>query len=255
MTQSKKNSSSLVLNDLLGYPGLKIYQRPDTFNFSLDSTILAYFVSLNLSTKKVIDLGCGNGYIPIFLSLRTNAKLYGVEIQEDLFNLAIKSVEYNHLENRIQLYCGDIKTIYETVGVQQFDCVTCNPPYFVYNDSSNINCNDYLTIARHEVKITLEDCLQASVRLLKDQGKLAMVHRTARFTDVLFMFKKYHIEPIRVLFVYPKHSSSESKLFFIEGRKTTSVSNLKILPPIYVKNEDDTYTEEILKIFNYKKVE
>ena len=189
MNQSKKALKS-SLNDLLGYPGLKIYQRPDTFNFSFRFyNFKLIIVFTNLSTKKVIDLGCGNGFIPIFLSLRTNAKLYGVEIQEDLYNLAVKSVEHNHLENRIQLYCGDIKTIYETVGVQQFDCVTCNPPYFVYNDSSNINCNDYLTIARHEVKITLEDCLQASVRLLKDQGKLAMVHRTARFTDVLFMFK------------------------------------------------------------------
>ena len=96
--------SNEVVNDLLGYPGLKIIQRPDMFNFSLDSTILAYFVGINKTAKKIIDLGCGNGYVPIFLSLRTNAQIDGVEIQEESYDLAKRSVELNNLENHQQGY-------------------------------------------------------------------------------------------------------------------------------------------------------
>ena len=86
-----------VINDLLGYDGLKIIQRPDIFNFSLDSTLLAHFVSINKSDKKIIDLGTGNAPIPIFLTLRTKAHIYGIEIQEEIYDLAKRSVELNNL--------------------------------------------------------------------------------------------------------------------------------------------------------------
>ena len=85
-----------TINNLLGYDGLKIIQHEDILNFSLDSTLLASFVSINLRDKKIIDLGCGNGYIPLFLSLRTKEHIYGVEIQTDIYNLAKRSVELNN---------------------------------------------------------------------------------------------------------------------------------------------------------------
>jgi tRNA1Val (adenine37-N6)-methyltransferase len=250
--KTKRSCHDEVINDLLGYDGLKIIQRPDTFNFSLDSTILAYFVTLNSSTKKIMDLGCGNGYIPIFLTLRTKAKIYGVEIQKNIYNLAEKSVLLNHLESQITLFCDDMKKIHEQVGVCQFDVVTSNPPFFPVDEKSIKNETMAFTIARHEVAINLDQVLETSNRLLKDGGRLAMVHRTNRLLDVLRSFHDHQIEPCRLMFVYPKKSSQESLMFFIEGRKTTNRGNLKVLPPLYVKNEDDTYTKEILTIFNYK---
>ena len=136
--ETKQNE---VINDLLGYEGLKIIQRPDAFNFSLDSTILADFVTIKLRDKKIIDLGCGNGYIPIFLTLRTNASIYGVEIQEDIYDLAVRSVKLNNLEEKVNIINGDIKNIYEKLGTSTFDVVVSNPPYFKYKEESNINKN------------------------------------------------------------------------------------------------------------------
>ena len=101
-----------IVNDLLGYEGLKIIQRPDAFHFSLDSTLLADFVGIRLSDKKIIDLGCGNGYIPIFLTLRTKAKIYGIEIQTEIADLATRSVALNHLEEQITIINADMKGIY-----------------------------------------------------------------------------------------------------------------------------------------------
>ena len=60
-----------VINYLLGYEGLKIIQDTEKFNFSLDSTLLAEFVSINPQDKKILDIGCGNGFIPLFLTLKT----------------------------------------------------------------------------------------------------------------------------------------------------------------------------------------
>ena len=242
-----------VVNDLLGYEGLKIIQRPDMFNFSLDSTILAYYVSINKTTKKIIDLGCGNGYIPIFLSLRTNALIHGVEIQEESYDLATRSVALNNLNNQINIYLGDMKEIHKHLGVAQYDVVTSNPPYFIYKEESLINANDYLTIARHEVKVTLDEVVHSANVLLKDGGTFAMVHRVERLMDILESFRKNKIEPKRILFVYPKTTSEEALVVFIEGKKSNKKGGLKILPPLYVYNEENKYTDKILKIFNYKK--
>ena len=246
------SKSKEVINDLLGYEGLKIIQRPDMFNFSLDSTILAYYATITPRTKKIIDLGCGNGYIPIFMSLRTKADIYGVEIQEDVYDLAKRSVELNNLNDRITLINGDLKEAHKTFGACTFDVVTCNPPYFKYKGDSLINNNDYLTIARHEVKVTLDEVVHEAFILLKDKGSFALVHRAERLLDILESFRKNGIEPKKILFVYPKTNSENALAVFVEGIKSKNKGNLKILPPLYVEDEEGNYTPEILKIFNYK---
>ena len=241
-----------VINDLLGYDGLKIIQRPDIFNFSLDSTLLAHFVSINKSDKMIIDLGTGNAPIPIFLTLRTKAHIYGIEIQEEIYDLAKRSVELNNLEEQITILNEDARTIHQKLGVSSFDVVTVNPPYFPYQENSNINKNDYLTIARHEVCFNLDEVLQTSRRLLKDGGTLAMVHRAERMMDILETFRKYNIEPKRIRFVYPKQNSTEALAILIEGKKSKKKGSLKVLKPLYVYNTKGKYTKEILSIFNYQ---
>jgi tRNA1(Val) A37 N6-methylase TrmN6 len=244
-----------VINDLLGYEGLKIIQRPDIFNFSLDSTILADFVTINSSTKQIIDLGCGNGYIPIFLTLRTKAHITGIEIQEEIADLAIRSVKLNNLEEQITIKNMDMKEVPSNYAKEKIDVITCNPPYFPYTPESLINESTYQTIARHEVKITLDEVLKIANSTLKDGGIFAMVHRSERLIDILESFRRHTIEPKRIRFVYPKTNSTVSLAVMVEGIKSTKKGGLKILPPLYVNNSDGSYTEEILKIFNYKKGE
>ncbi|HOI46132.1 MAG TPA: tRNA1(Val) (adenine(37)-N6)-methyltransferase [Bacilli bacterium] len=242
-----------VINDLLGYDGLKIIQVPDAFNFSLDSTLLAHFVSISKKTKQIIDLGCGNAPIPLFLTLRTTSPIIGVEIQSEIADLATRSVALNHLEHQIKIINQDLKHIYKQVGANRFDCVTCNPPFFPYKESSNTNKNEQLTIARHEVKATLDDFVNEAKKLLVDGGTLAMVHRADRLADCIEVFRKHHIEPKRLRFVYPKKTSSEALSILIEGKLNANNGGLKVLKPLYVFGKEDTYTKEILKIFNFPK--
>ena len=131
-----------LIHELLGYKHIKIIQGEEKFRFSLDSTLLANFVKIKKHTKKIIDLGTGNAPIPLFLTLKTDANITGVEIQKEVYELAKKSVEINNFQNQIEIINADIKDIYKVVGANQFDIVISNPPYFKYTPTSNINKND-----------------------------------------------------------------------------------------------------------------
>lgn len=237
-----------VINDLLGYDGLKIIQRPDMFNFSLDSTLLADFVKPLAKTKKIMDLGCGNAPIPLFLSLKTKAEIVGVEIQEEVYDLALRSVKLNKLEDRITILNDNIKGISKKFENSEFDIITCNPPFFKYKESSHINKNDYKTIARHEILITLEDIIIEVKRLLKTRGSFCMVHRTERIEEIISLLNKHNFSIKRLRFVYPK-KGEDSYTVLVDASNNGS-KGLKLLEPLYV-HEGNEYTDEIRTIFRY----
>lgn len=236
-----------VLNDLVGYKDLKIFQNTEWFSFSLDSVLLPNFVTLNKNIETVMDLGCGNAPIPLILTTKTDAKIIGVEIQKDSYELAKKSVEYNKLDNRIELLNMDMKELKNIYSSDSIDVITCNPPYFKYLETSNLNDDLHKIIARHEKMITLEDIVFLARYLLKNNGVLAIVHRTDRLIEIINLFKKHGLEVKKIRLVYPK-VNTESNMVLIEGKKNGKVG-LKILPPLYAHNEDGSYTEEVLKMF------
>jgi tRNA1(Val) A37 N6-methylase TrmN6 len=128
-----------VVNDLVGYKNLKIVQCNKYFNFSLDSVLLPNFVTIKEGTKKIIDFGCGNCPIPLILTTRTNAEIYGIEIQKEIYNLAQETIKINNLESRITLINDDIKNTNKLFDAGIFDVVLSNPPYFKVNDESIFN--------------------------------------------------------------------------------------------------------------------
>lgn len=234
-----------VVNDLIGYKNRKIIQDPEMFNFSLDSVLLPNFITINENIKQILDIGTGNAPIPLILSTKTKANIIGYEIQKEVSLLAKESIEINNLQNQITIINDDIKN--NTYETETFDIITCNPPYFEVKDKSKFNKNDYKTIARHEVSLTLEEILKISKKLLKNGGILGLVHRPERLIDILFQMRKYNIEPKKIRLVYPK-KEKEANILLIEGKKNGK-KGLKILPPLYSHNEDGTYTEEIQRYF------
>src|SRR5690554_2295096 len=241
-----------LIHELLGYKHIKIIQGEEKFRFSLDSTLLANFVKIKKHTKKIIDLGTGNAPIPLFLTLKTDANITGVEIQKEVYELAKKSVEINNFQNQIEIINADIKDIYKVVGANQFDIVISNPPYFKYTPTSNINKNDYLTIARHEVLITLEEIVVEAKKLLKDGGYLYFIHRAERLSELIIYLDKHNFGLKRLRFIYPKTTEKNALLVLVEARQNKK-ADCVVERPLYVYNEENSYTDEVRKIFNFKK--
>ena len=235
-----------IINDLVYFKNMKIVQNKNYFNFSLDSVLLPSFVIVNPKTKTILDLCTGNAPIPLILSTKTDAKIVGVEIQKDIYELAKESVSINNIKN-IEIINDDIKNIAKKYETDTFDIITCNPPYFKFNNNSIVNKNDEKTIARHEVLTNIEEIIKISKKLLKNGGSLNIVHRTDRLIEIIELMKMNNIEPKRIQFIYPKEDT-ESNLVLIDGRKNGK-PGLKILKPLIVHNNDGSYTKEILKIF------
>lgn len=241
------------IHELLGYKNLKIVQDDDMFSFSVDSMLLADFIKPNYKTIKIVDLCTGNGPIPLFLTLKTQANIIGVEIQKEVYDMAIESLHLNHLESQITYINRDLKNVYKEIGANSYDIVSVNPPYFKWDKKSNTNKNDFLTIARHEVKATLEDIIVEAKKLLIDGGSFYMVHRSERFPEIVEIINQNCFQIKTVRFVYSKPTSNESLFVLIEARKNKK-AGCKVLQPLYIYDENSNYSQEVLKIFNFKKI-
>ena len=234
--------------DDLEFKGLKIIQNEKGFCFGMDSVLLSDFAKNMKNNSTVLDLGTGTGIIPILLCGKTNLrKVVGIEIQQDVANMAKRSSQLNNLQDRFEVVNTniiDLKNIYEK---QSFDVITTNPPYKKENTGIT-NENRTKLISRHEITANLEDFISISKDLLKDKGEFYMVHRPERLVDILSFMRKYKIEPKILKFVSP-NKNKEPNLILIKGIKNAN-SFLKVEKTLYVYNEDGKYTNEILKIYN-----
>ena len=164
--------------------------------------------------------------------------------------MAIQSINENNLENQIHLSCGDVSDLKNKFQSDSFDVVTCNPPYFKTLSSNYFNQNFVKSIARHEIFLNLDIIFRQAFYLLKTGGVFAMVHRTERFIEIIEKMKEYHLEPKRVQFIYPKEGKN-SDLFLIEAVKNGK-NGLKMVYPLIIHKDDNTYTDEVSKILEFK---
>lgn len=234
-------------NYLLGYKNLRVYQDSEMFNFSLDSVLLPNFVTINKNIKNILDIGCGNLPVSLILTTKTDASITAVEIQKDVYDIALKNLELNNKQNQINIINADIRDFYKNFETEYYDVIVCNPPFFKVSKDSHLNKNDYKTIARHEVFLNLDDLFSISKKILKNNGVISIVHRPERLLDIICAMRKYNIMPKKIQFVYPK-KDKEANILLIEGTKNGN-SGMKILPPLFVHNEDGSYTDEVKKYF------
>ena len=226
--------------------GYLIIQDPKRFCFGIDAVILSGFAKVN-KNEKVMDLCTGTGIIPILLEAKTEASHFtGLEIQKESAEMAVRSVKLNNLEDKINIDLGDVKNIDVLYRPSSFDVVTVNPPYM--NDGGGIkNGLTSKTIARHEVMCTLEDVISASQRLLVPQGRLYMVHRPHRLTDIMVTMRKYRLEPKTLRFVH-SYYDREPAMVLIEAINNGKPM-AKVMAPLIIYDKDRNYTEEIKKIY------
>lgn len=234
--------------DELHRNGYQIIQNPEGFCFGMDAVLLSGYASVKES-EIVLDLGTGTGIIPILLEAKTKGFHFtGLEIQEDVADMARRSVSLNKLENKVRIVQGNIKEASQIFGKSVFDVVTSNPPYMNENHGLK-NPNLPKAIARHELLCNLEDIVRETALVLKPGGRFYMVHRPRRLIEIIGMLSKYHLEVKRLRPVYPM-LGKEANMVLLEAVRGGKPL-LKLEPPLIIYKEPGVYQDEIYDIYGY----
>ena len=228
--------------------GYQIIQKKNGFCFGMDAVLLSGFARVKQG-EKAIDLGTGTGIIPILLEAKYEGEHYtGLEIQDEMADMAARSVALNHLEEKVSIVNGDIKEASRLFGAASFDVVTSNPPYM--NDAHGLKNPDLpKAISRHEVLCTLDDVTREAARLLRPGGRFYMVHRPHRLIEIITALTKYKLEPKRMKMVHP-FVEKDANMVLIEAVRGGK-SMIKVEAPIVVYQEPGVYTQEIYDIYGY----
>lgn len=240
--------------DDLGINDLKIIQNKEYFCFGTDSVLLANFVKSENSNNVILDLCSGSGVIPIILSVKKKyKKIFGVELQSEMYDLFDRNIKINNLEDSIISINENVKNIKDIrkkiasiMEKDKIDIITCNPPYKEIGTGLTTN-HDVKTIAKCEVMCNLEDIFITSSKLLGKGGKLYLVHKPERLSDLIYFGRKYNLEAKEIRFVYPKIDKKPS-IVLISYRKDGG-NETKVLEPLIEYNDDMSYTDEIYRIY------
>lgn len=237
--------------DETGFGSLKIFQNPQEFCYGVDAVLLAGFAAEGAAKKKhrcrIMDLGTGTGIVPLILSHKTEAALIGgIEVQRNSWQLAVKNAEYNGLSGRLQFYHDDVKNFSHRELTGTIDVVTSNPPYTAGTGGIE-SSNQAKAIARHETTASLDDFVRTAASLLRDKGDFYMVHRPSRLVDICTSCRAYHLEPKELCFVSGK-PLEKPNIILIHCTKNGN-PELRILDPLSVHNEDGSYSQQILKLY------
>jgi tRNA1Val (adenine37-N6)-methyltransferase len=232
--------------DDLEIKSFKLFQNKDMFCYGVDAVLLSDFTKAK-ADENVLDLCTGNGVIPILMHAKDKGnKFLGIDIIPENIELANKSLKYNDIEN-ISFICEDIKKLKSIVKSGEYNLITCNPPYMV-DKSGYKNKNVDKLVARHEIKIKLDEIFDISAGALQTKGRLYMIHRPNRIPDIMYLARKYRLEPKRMVMVHSM-VNKEPSMVLIEFVKDAK-ADLKVEKPLIIYKEDGEYTEELLKIYN-----
>lgn len=240
--------------DDLNLNGKKIVQDTDLFLFGMDSVLLANMVKGTNKDTNILDLGTGSAVMPVILTEKVKLnKVIGVELQDKMYDLAVKNIKLNELEDKVFVLHEDLKNvekirkeIINITGRSTVDIVISNPPY-KSKGTGTINEVDEKYIARHEVKCTLEDVFKTASKLLKFKGKLYMVHKPERIADLICIARKYNLELKTLTFLQPTKIKKPSivLLEYVLG----GGNECTVLPNIIEYDDNGNYTDEIYGIY------
>ena len=235
-----------TLNWLFDYPNLKLYQYEEAFKFSLDSILLAEFANIKKKDTMILDLCTGNGVIPTILAWKTGKNIIGIELQKEIYNLAVLSLGVNNLSDKIHYICDDIKNVDNYYNEGSFDVILCNPPYFPYHNEEHVNNNDMKKIARHEIFIDFDTLLKIASKMLRSKGHFYLVHLPQRLDEILIKAWQHELAAKEIQLIYSKDNEN-AKIVLIDFVKNGKFG-VKIRPGINISNlatYQNIFTKEV----------
>jgi len=224
---------------------LRVRQQRSGYRFSIDAVLLAHHVA-PAPRDRILDLGTGCGIIPLILGYRhPGVRIYGVEVQPELAELAARNVSENRMQSRITILCMDLKALVPGTVAGEVDVVVCNPPYRAPG-SGRMSPDPQRAIARHEIRASLADILKAARRMLRNGGKCVMIYPAERTADLLVTMRTEKLEPKSLRAVYSTRGA-EARLILVTAAKHGR-PGLRIQAPLTIYTRNGAYTGEVKRM-------
>ena len=234
-----------TFDDIL-FGKVKLLQPLTGPRVNMDTVLLADWVKIRSGTRKVLEAGCASGAISLLLAQRFgNIQVTGIEIQNNLVSLAVTNAENNGLSDRVKFIAGDLRDK-NLLPRESFDVLVINPPYESLS-AGRESPDPSRSSARLEISCTTDDTAELAFRVLKSNGRLFAVFKSERLDVFMSSMRNRRIIPKRLRPVYPKKDYN-SAVFLIECIKNAG-DGLTLLPPLYVRGEDGSYTEEVMSMY------
>jgi tRNA1Val (adenine37-N6)-methyltransferase len=169
-------------------------------------------------------------------------RLTGVEIQEELYELALRNRELNGCEN-VQFIKGDVREKGRELAGHRV--IVSNPPY-VKERTGRKSPGASRLIARHESGLNLGTLLCVTSSMLDTRGRLYLIYPAQRVAELLHAARGLRLEPKRLRFIHsrPGEPAVLSLVEFLKG----GGSGLRVEPPLFIYGNYD-YTEEVREYY------
>ena len=239
----------MIKTKLLNYKDLYVYQDKDMFNFSLESILIARFITWKNHYKEVLDIGTNNGVIPIILNHLYNANVLGVDIEPKAIELAQRNAKVNNMEDKLTFLCEDFLNFKLKSNDNKYKLVVCNPPFFKVDHKSKLTSkSDLLCKARHEVNLKFEDLVYKVSKIIDNAGIFVITHRSERLDEIVSILNRNKFAIKKIQFIHP-YPNRKSKTFLLEAKYNIATNNVLILPPIISHKPNGEYSDEVTKYF------
>jgi len=225
---------------------LKILQKKKGYRYTIDSVLLAHFVEPNKG-ERILELGAGSGVISLLLAFRNpGVRVTGLELQSELAEMAGRSISINGLEDRVNMIPGDVRNAAELLEARSQDVVVFNPPYRKMG-SGKLNPGREKALARHEIAGSVTDFLRAASYALEPGGRVCLIYPCSRMVEAIYRMRVEKMEPKRLRMVHSR-PGSRGDFILVEGMKGGG-EELAVLPPLFVYQEGEKYSEELEALF------
>lgn len=245
MRMEKDECTPLLRLDDLQYKGLELWQYPSLYCFTSDAVLLANLAKVKKGDV-VADFGTGSGVIAVLIAAKTNAgKIYALEKQKIMCDLAKKNAEHNRLGDKIEVVEGDIANACKLLGKESVNVVVCNPPYFRKGSGAERE-REEIALSRHESSCDLKGIIKSASDVLKWGGAFYIVHKVDRMAEAIGYMQACALEVKNITLVYPK-ADRAADVFIAEAKKHGS-PGMK-LDVFVVYEADGTMTPRAKKLY------